>query len=149
VLQFAAECRLEQLHVYRGNYGAQWKHLLTVCDMHKQSSLRGTAVCDACPANSNTPLQSTASTVCKFITGYDRPDGSDCTTCAMGKYKAHTGHSATGCDNCESGQFLYTCGNGAEADCLTCPVYSGNSPAASTDKSKCACDFMGQMADHT
>ena len=111
------------------------------CAAGTHKAAPGTAVCDACPANSNSPVQSTSSTACKCNTGYNGPDGGDCTTCAMGRYKANTGYSATGCDDCESGKYLDTSGNDEESDCLACPVYSGNNPAASTAQSDCTCDF--------
>jgi len=39
-----------------------------------------------CPANSNSPVQRTATTACQCNTGFSGPDGGPCVVCPAGSY---------------------------------------------------------------
>ena len=70
--------------------------------------------CTTCPANSNSPVQSTAATACQCNAGFSGPDGGACVVCPAGSY----------------------CGVGvADGVCMA----NSTSPAGSDEAQDCVC----------
>jgi hypothetical protein len=73
--------------------------------------------CLVCPVNSNSPIQSSATTACTCNAGHSGPNGGPCVPCAAGTYKPSTGPAA----------------------CTSCPAFSGAACAACTLSTLCVC----------
>jgi len=92
---------------------------------------KGSVVCNACPANSHSPVQSTASTACTCNVGWTGPNGGGtCTKCVAGKYKIATGDAA--CASCLVGKYSTLVGATSNV-CQACPTNS-NAPAGATSR---------------
>ena len=89
----------------------------------------GSAVCDLCPANSNSPQVSDSITDCTCNAGTTGSDGATCWLCPAGKYKATSGSAAClscpGNSNPAAGSTACACNAGYELQgglCVDCPV---------------------------
>jgi len=103
------------------------------CEAGKYNSQSAVEACLDCPANSESPIQSSHSSDCKCNAGLTGTDGGVCTECVAGKYKNASGDAA--CTNCRATQ--YSAVIGATSDvCQRCPTHS-DSPAGS---SLCNCN---------
>ena len=98
----------------------------TTCVAGKYKEATGDAECSSCPANSNSPAQSTLATHCTCSAGATGQDGDTCTLCVAGKYKAATGNSA--CTDCAADTYSTVEGAAADSTCTDCPAGS-SSPA--------------------
>ena len=86
--------------------------------------MTGSASCTVCPANSQSPSGSIASSSCICHQGFTGPDGGSCTICEANTYKSVTG----------------------SASCTACPANS-QSPSGSIAQTACVCNagFVGQL----
>ena len=113
----------------------------TDCAAGKYSPTAGATLestCVACPANSNSPSQSTAVTACTCNAGSTGPDGSVCTTCVAGKYKLATGNAV--CTDCAAGKYSPTAGATFSTICAACPANSGASCTGCSAAAGCTCN---------
>ena len=93
----------------------------------------GESACSACPANSNSPPGSGASSDCSCDVGYTGSDDGMCTSCVAGKYKNVPGPGA--CSDCSSGKYSPLQG---VPTCMSCPMKT-DSPPGSSAASDCLC----------
>jgi hypothetical protein len=98
----------------------------------------GSADCDRCPANSNSPPASALITDCTCNPGATGSDGATCTACVAGKYKDTVG--ADTCTDCGAGTYSAVGGASLANTCTSCPANSQSSSASTV----CVC-----MAGHT
>ena len=75
----------------------------------------GSADCDLCPGNSNSPQQSDSITDCTCNPGATGSDGATCVLCTAAKYKTATGSAA--CADCNVGKYSASTGATSCTDC--------------------------------
>ena len=106
-------------------------------------SFSATWQCVTCPANSDSPPESTASTDCICNPGYTGPNGGTCTECVSGTYKSDTGPAA--CTNCVAGQYSTAVGAASNV-CQGCPPNS-DALEASDAQTDCTCNVGSSGPD--
>jgi hypothetical protein len=114
------------------------------------------ASCTACIANSNSPPQSSARSVCTCDAGYGgdagtgvctacvagkwKPAGNivDCTDCVEGKYGTATGQTTeASCTVCDAGKYQLGTGGSTEASCTVCGVGKYGVETGQTTEASC------------
>ena len=104
----------------------------TVCDScvpGKYADATGLDGCDNCPDHSTHDVtESQTVTDCSCNAGYTGADGSACSPCATGKYKAVTQAGSAPCDECAAG--TYQPNLASTSGCTTCGVQTYSLAAA-------------------
>ena len=97
------------------------------CKANEYSSALGadTNTCQPCPANSNSPQQSTLQSDCVCNQGYSKGTNPDetCTECVPGKYQTQ---DSSECVPCESGTFSGASAATSAESCVNCQVAGGD-----------------------
>lgn len=110
------------------------------CPENTFSSGAGASLrCEACPANSQSPAESSVVTACECMVGYTGPDGGSCAACAAGKYKDVVGDAA--CALCGNSTYNPDTAAVSVASCRACPKNSStaSSLAPFTAETQCIC----------
>ncbi|KAJ1466716.1 hypothetical protein T484DRAFT_1646656, partial [Baffinella frigidus] len=83
------------------------------CEAGTFKSVVGTASCETCPPNSESP---SGSALCQCSAGFTGTDGGLCSMCLAGTYKATAGSAS--CVECLAGTYQHTEGG---STCTPCP----------------------------
>ena len=104
------------------------------CQLGMYKDSIGSQVCESCPSHSTTQsVGSDARADCLCVQGFTGENGSQCSACETGQYKAALGSSA--CDNCPKGTFSSQGSAASVSSCQDCAAgkYSSTPGAAACE----------------
>ena len=96
----------------------------------------GDSVCTSCPSSATSPEASTNIQNCTCDPGFTGEDGTACTACPAGKYKAESGSAV--CSDCDAGKYLSQTNSTTASDCIAC-LDGSTSGVGSTTETDCLC----------
>ena len=139
-------CLMCSLGKYQNRSGQTSEADCTACGVGKYSitvGSRSEGSCIKCPAYSNAPQASIHQSNCTCNMGYTGADGSACSACPRGTYKAVRG--STGCVQCAEGKYGRIGGQETQSDCLDCLPFTYSS-RGSGSITNCTCNsgYTGQ-----
>lgn len=95
------------------------------------------SACQACPANSDSSLGSTAIADCKCRAGFSGDPGNECVACLPGFYRSNMSEYI--CSSCPTNTYNVLDASTDVAACLSCPANT-NSAAGSGVQADCVCN---------
>ena len=95
------------------------------------------SACQACPANSDSSLGSTAIADCKCRAGFSGDPGNECVACSPGFYRSNMSEYI--CSSCPTNTYNVLDASTDVAACLSCPANT-NSAAGSGVQADCVCN---------
>jgi hypothetical protein len=117
----------------------------TLCPPGKFSTGTQTGSCVDCPAGSFVDVAGSSTLGdCACNMGYTGLDGSICSACSAGSYKAVKGSAP--CEMCSAGKFSSDQGANSESKCLPCPQGTYNTNTSQTSAAACIKCPMGSDA---